>query len=225
MLARDIGFPAPHALVSRIPSREPALHGTGQQGYGTRFMDFWFGIGVARLCRRLAQRWRSGFLPTLALAALLASPAAAQEAEPDYVGTFRDWHVFTYEEGGNKVCYIVTQPTRAQGDYTARGAIFLLVTNRPAEDEQDVVSIITGYTYEPESEVEVSISNRQFQMFTLDDTAWNYAGDDDRQMVQAMIAGSSMVAIGTSNRGTVTTDTYSLLGFTAARNQMVETCN
>ena len=167
-------------------------------------------------------------LPALAAVGLclaLAAPVAAQQDEPDYVGTFRDWHVFTYEEGGNTVCYIVTQPTRAQGDYTNRGPVFLLVTNRPADGESDVVSVITGYTFEPESEVEISIGNRQFQMFTLDDTAWNYAEDDDRQMVQAMISGTTMVAVATSNRGTVTTDTYSLLGFTAARSQMGETCS
>ena len=101
----------------------------------------------------------------------------------------------------------------------------LMTQHIPADGESDVVSVIAGYTFEPESEVEISIGNRQFQMFTLDDTAWNYAEDDDRQMVQAMISGTTMVAVGTSNRGTVTTDTYSLLGFTAARSQMGETCN
>ena len=185
------------------------------------------GMSMGRVFEWVGRTVRRSAVATVAAAAVIAAgdPAAAQSVEPDYVGTFRDWHVFTYAENGNPVCYIVTEPTRAQGDYTNRGAIFLLVTNRPSAGEQDVVSIITGYTYEPESEVEITIGNREFQMFTHDDTAWNYTEQDDQQMVQAMIAGSTLVAVATSSRGTVTTDTYSLLGFTAARNQMMETCN
>jgi hypothetical protein len=179
--------------------------------------------GAVRLALAAVLSGAAVFGAALSGAALFAT-AAAQTGEPDYVGTFRDWHVFTYRDGGDQVCYIVTEPTQARGDYTNRGPIFLMVTNRPAAAEEDVVSIITGYTYAPESEVDATIGNREFQMFTQDDTAWNYTTAEDRQMVDAMISGTTLVAVGTSSRGTETTDTYSLLGFTAARNQMIETC-
>ncbi len=163
----------------------------------------------------------------VALAALVAvsgtRPSLAQD-ELEYLGTHRDWHAFSFIENGSRVCYIASRPTRDEGNYTSRGDIFLLITHRPAENSRDVVSFITGYTYQPDSEVEVTIGSQQFRLFTNNDTAWAYDADDDRRMVQAMISGTTMVVRATSNRGTRTTDTYSLLGFTAARNQINELC-
>ena len=152
-----------------------------------------------------------------------AQPGLAQE-ELEYLGTHRDWHAFSFIENGNRICYIASRPASDEGNYDRRGDIFLLVTHRPAENSRDVVSFITGYTFEPDSEVEVTISDQQFSLFTSNDTAWAYDADDDRRIVQAMISGTTMVVRGTSNRGTNTTDTYSLLGFTAARNQINELC-
>ncbi|MCB9947060.1 MAG: hypothetical protein H6842_04435 [Rhodospirillaceae bacterium] len=157
--------------------------------------------------------------------AILAAPGQARAQEDlEYLGTHRDWHAFTYMENGNRVCYIASRPTRDEGNYTRRGDIFMLVTHRPAENTRDVVSIITGYTFQPDSEAEVTVGTQQFRLFTSNDTAWAYDADDDRRIVQAMIQGSTMVVRGTSNRGTRTTDTYSLLGFTAAHNQIDELC-
>ena len=149
-------------------------------------------------------------------------PAAAQEVE--YIDSFRDWHAFQYTENGNKVCYIASRPKREEGDYTQRGDVFVLVTHRPSERSRDVVSFITGYTYRSGSEVEVTIGGRTFTLFTSDDTAWARDTATDQALVEAMVRGSDMVVRGTSSRGTLTTDTYSLLGFTAAREAINEAC-
>ena len=50
------------------------------------------------------------------------------------------------------------------------------------------------------------------------------APDNSLALVQSMIRGAKMVVRGTSWRGTKTTDTYSLKGFTAAYNKITETC-
>ena len=46
----------------------------------------------------------------------------------------------------------------------------------------------------------------------------------DKQLVQAMKAGSELIVKGTSGRGTATTDTYSLGGFTAAMAAIDKAC-
>jgi len=148
--------------------------------------------------------------------------ARAQDLE--FLGTFRDWHAFKFFENGNPVCYIATRPTREEGNYSRRGDVYLMVTHRPTENSRDVVSVIAGYTYEPGSEVQATISNQSFGLFTEDDTAWARDAETDRSLVQAMINGSNLVVRGRSSRGTPTTDTYSLLGFTAARNKINEAC-
>jgi invasion protein IalB len=155
-------------------------------------------------------------------ALLAASPAIA--ADPQLVGTFKDWNVFTYEENGNKVCYMASRPKKDEGDYRQRGDIFTLVTQRPAERSLDVVSVIAGYTYRSGSETTVQVGNQTFRLFTDGDTAWARDEATDRQIVSAIRSGSNMVVRGTSSRGTATTDTYSLAGSSAAYQAMNEAC-
>lgn len=157
-----------------------------------------------------------------ALLAVAALPASAQEPQP--LDTHRDWHTFTFTENGNKVCYMITEPTREEGNYTSRGDVFLMVTHRPAENNVNVISVITGYTYQSGSQVRATIGDRTFEMFTNQDNAWARDSATDQAMVDAMKAGVNMVVRGTSSRGTLTTDTYSLLGFTDAYNQISQEC-
>lgn len=163
-------------------------------------------------------------LPALALiAAVTASgPTAAQEVE--YLGTERDWHSFQFVENGNRVCYMASQPTREEGNYTRRGDVFALVTHRPAENSRNVVSIITGYSYQAGSEVTVTIGGDSFSLFTDGDTAWPRDPTTDERVVDAMKRGANMVVTGVSSRGTRTTDTYSLFGFTATHDSISEAC-
>lgn len=149
-------------------------------------------------------------------------PARAQE--PEHVDTHRDWHTYTYQENGNLVCYMASKPTDEQGEYTQRGDVYLLVTHRPAEASRDVISVITGYTYGPESEAVVTIDEKLFNLFTSENTAWARDPATDAGLISAMKAGTSMMVKGTSTRGTETTDTYSLLGFTAAYNEISRSC-
>ncbi|NBC34102.1 MAG: hypothetical protein GVY13_15620 [Alphaproteobacteria bacterium] len=160
----------------------------------------------------------------LTLMILAAGPERARAQEVEYLGTNRDWHAFQYTENGNRVCYMASRPTDEEGDYNRRGDVFVLVTHRPAEDSRDVVSFIAGYTYEEGSEVTVTIGGDTFRLFTEDDTAWARDEATDRRLVGAMRRGADMVVRGTSSRGTLTTDTYSLFGFTATYNEITEAC-
>lgn len=161
----------------------------------------------------------------LACALFAGSLSAASAADPELVGTHRDWNVFSYQENGNKVCYMASRPKKDEGNYTRRGDIYVLVTQRPAEKSFDVVSVITGYTYQQSSDVTVQIGNQTFRLFTDGDTAWARDEATDKQIVGAIRAGATMVIRGTSSRGTATTDTYSLSGSSAAYNAMNAACD
>ena len=168
----------------------------------------------------------SRIIPILALtlAALAAGPAPAWAQEVEYLGTERDWHSFQFMESGNRVCYMASRPTREEGNYTRRGDVFVLVTHRPAEDSRNVVSFITGYTYQPGSDVTVTIGGDSFSLFTEGDTAWPRDTATDERLVDAMRRGANMTVAGVSSRGTRTTDTYSLFGFTATHTVISEAC-
>jgi hypothetical protein len=148
--------------------------------------------------------------------------AAAQEAKP--LGTFERWGAFSTQERGRLVCYVATQPTDSKGNYSRRGEVFLLVTHRPAERANDVVSIVAGYDFRNGSEVEIAIGRDTYRLFTDGDRAWAADERTDKTLVQAMIRGQDLVAKGVSSRGTETTDTFSLVGFGRAYQAIGQAC-
>jgi len=158
----------------------------------------------------------------LAAAPLGVSPAAG--ADPKAIGTFNDWQAVTFDDGGNSGCYITSRPTKEEGDYTQRGRTYVLVTHRPKDGSFDVVSIVAGYTYKDGSDVTVAIDQTDFALFTHQDSAWAADTATDQALVAAMKSGNRMVVRGVSSRGTKTTDTYSLSGFTKAYNAIAEAC-
>ena len=103
-----------------------------------------------------------------------------------------------------------------RGKYKKRGATYIIVTHRPAEKSQNVVSIRAGYTHKASSEVEITIGKKKFKLFTKDGWAFTRDSSTDNALVKAMVRGTVMTVKGISGRGTKTTDTYSLKGFPAA---------
>ena len=176
---------------------------------------------------RSVQRKARGLAASVVVlcAAMVAASPAALANNPQVSGVFNDWPAYSFEESSGKVCYMASQPRRAEGNYTARGDIFTLITHRPGENSRDVVSYVAGYTYQANSEVQIQIGNRTFTLFTQADRAWAYDDETDRALSSAIQRGSNMVVRGTSARGTQTTDTYSLSGSTAAYRAISEACN
>jgi invasion protein IalB len=153
-------------------------------------------------------------LRRLVLTAAFVAPGWAFAAS--LVETVDDWSAFTDDEGGKKVCYLGSEPKKETGDYKSRDDTFILVTHRPAEKTTDVISITAGYTYRKDSEVTLTVANEAFKLFTDGGLAWAPDQKADHAIVAAMKKGANMTVVGTSSRGTVTTDTYSLKGFSAA---------
>ena len=161
---------------------------------------------------------------SLSLASLPAITGQATAQQPKQIGTYNAWSAFTYQENGGIVCYRVSEPTKDEGDYTRRGKIYTLVTHRPAKKSLGVVSVIAGYQYKEGSEISVNIGGTTYKLFTVDDHAWAATAQEDKQLVEAMKKGSTMVIKGASSRGTETTDTYSLSGFTKAYEEIGKAC-
>ena len=146
--------------------------------------------------------------------ALVASPALARQLD----STHRDWSVYTH----SGQCYIVSAPTKQSGNYNSRGEPYLLVTTRKGAGDE--INASSGYPYQTNSEVTVSIEGKRFKLFTKDQNAWAYDAAADAAMVKAMKSGNRMTVRGTSQRGTWSEDTYSLMGISAAYNRMKALC-
>ncbi len=151
--------------------------------------------------------------------------AALAQEEPKSLGTFSNWEAVTFKEGGNTGCYITSVPSKKEGAYTSRDRTYALVTHRPADKTFNVITIVAGYSYKSESEVTIKIGSQSFRLFTNKDAAWAPNEETDKKIVQAMIKGQGMIVQGTSSRGTKTTDTYSLIGFTKAYRAIADACS
>lgn len=151
-------------------------------------------------------------------------PAGMALAAPEPINTFGSWTAFVDRSSGKKVCYIGSKPLKSEGKYTSRGEAYLLVTHRPAERVVGEISFETGYTFRGGNEPLVTIGSRKFSLFSRGSNAWAKDAAMDRSLVAAMKVGTTLVVQGTSGRGTLTTDTFSLTGFSAAYNAITEAC-
>jgi len=155
----------------------------------------------------------------------LAGFALATPAQAEVIGEHNDWIATQGSEAGKPLCYISAEPQKSAGDYTKRGQIYAIVTHRPAEKSLGVVSFQAGYTLDNAKPVTITIDGKTtFSLFAQDEFAWAREAADDLALVKAMRGGSNMVVKGTSSRGTLTTDTFSLSGFTAAINAINKAC-
>ncbi len=169
-------------------------------------------------------------LTALGFAAALGmtSPAAAQESN-NRVAANTDWSVFV--ESNPKECWGVSAPketvnTRDGNVVSARrGDILLFVFYRPEQNVKGQVAFTGGYPFAGGSTVSLDISGTTFELFTEGEWAWPASAEDDAKIVAAMKRGSDAVATARSGRGTVTKDTFSLLGFTATIEEAEKRCN
>lgn len=162
-------------------------------------------------------------LAVVALLFALFAPGIAQAQNPEYLATHRDWHTFKMVENGSPVCFMATRPTASKGNYTRRGEIALFVTHRPGQASRDVVSLHTGYTYQSNSGAVAKVRSQSFTFFTDGEIAFAHA-EDDRRLIDEMKSGADIDIEGTSSRGTLTSDTFSLRGFSAAYDQISAGC-
>lgn len=70
----------------------------------------------------------------------------------------------------------------------------------------------------------INIGGSEFEMFTEGEWAWPASASDDAKIIAAMKRGADAVLTARSSRGTVTKDTFSLLGYTAALEEAEKRC-
>ena len=147
-------------------------------------------------------------------------------SEPIEMLVSKDWGAYRYNDNGVRVCFISSAPKKSAGKYDPanRGETRIFVSHGPGKAERNVVQVIAGYNYKKQSDVTVKIDKRKFTLFTIEDRAYAESEEDDRRIVVQMKRGSQMTIIGTSSRGTKTTDTYSLAGFTKTKAVIDKTC-
>jgi hypothetical protein len=144
--------------------------------------------------------------------------------ESKELAKFNDWSAFAEGEGKNLACMAVSKPKKAEGNYSRRGDVFAIVTHLPGQNKWNEFSIVAGYNYQPNSNPDVTIGDMKFQLFTSGSRAWSFSPSEDEKIVKFLKNSMKMKVVGTSSRGTITSDTYSLVGFSKAYQKINEAC-
>ena len=164
----------------------------------------------------------------VALALVGAGAAQAQETTDNRVAANTDWSVFV--EDNPTECWGVSAPKETvntrdgQVVQARRGDILLFVFYRPSASVQGQVAFTGGYPFASGSTAALDIGGTEFQLFTEGEWAWPATPEDDVKIVAAMKRGTNAIMTAQSGRGTVTRDTFSLLGFTAAVEEAAKRC-
>lgn len=154
--------------------------------------------------------------------------AQEQEESTNRVAAKTDWSVFVEEDP--KECWGVSAPKETvnsrdgQVVSVRRGDILLFVTFRPESGATGEVSFTGGYPFRSGSTVGLEVGGSEFELFTDGEWAWPADAANDTALVTALKRGAEAVLTGVSSRGTTTTDTFSLMGFTAAMEEAEARC-
>lgn len=152
-------------------------------------------------------------LPVLILA-LAAGPAAAQSVQA--LGEFRDWAAYSASDGTGQVCFAMSKPTEVSPPVDGYTQAYLYLTHRPAEGVSNEINIVAGFEFAPDQPATLTIGSQRFDLFTQKDAAWLLDTTQNDNLAGALRAGSTVVVEGTTDKGILVTETFSLSGATAA---------
>ena len=168
----------------------------------------------------------------LASAAILAAilPAASAADPATLLITSKDWSAYTSGSGDLKICYVLSKPTSMEPKKAKRDAAYFIITDWPGRKPKtkSEPEAVPGYLYKEASAVTAQVGGDKFEMFAKNEdgagAAWVRQRNDEVRLVESMKRGQQLVVIGTSQRGTVTHDTYSLAGLSDALDAIHKSC-
>jgi hypothetical protein len=162
-------------------------------------------------------------------------PAAAHAAavatvpggsEPNLLAMFGEWGAYTATPNGKKVCFALAKPVSSitAPPNRPRDPAWMFISSRPAEKVKDEVSVIFGYGLKPNADANIEIAGGSYAMNTQGDGGWVKNPAEEPRLVETMRKGADVTVKGTSAKGTVSTDVYSLKGLAQALDKIGQEC-
>jgi hypothetical protein len=153
---------------------------------------------------------------------IFTSVNAAEELKS--LGKFKDWESFVLLKEGAKTCYAQSTPVVKAPKKFKRDPSRLFVSFRPDENIKNEVSVTNGYEFKLKSSVTAKSGKKSFDLFSKGRFAWVIDNEDESKLISTMKKASRLMIIGNSEKGTQTTDHYSMMGFTKAYSTAKKIC-
>lgn len=157
-------------------------------------------------------------------AAVFAATASIPAFSADLLGNYGAWDAYKSKEAPGVVCYVVAEPQAKEPIAAKRDPVFLVINTWPSKNVRQQPNIQIGYPFKDGSTAEVQVGSDKFTFFTQGENAWLKTIEEETRFIQALRSGAEARILGTSRRGTLTTDTYVLKGVSAALDKADEAC-
>jgi Invasion associated locus B (IalB) protein len=173
--------------------------------------------------------------------------AAKADSKPLLVASFGDWGVYQTQAGKGRVCYTLAQPKDRIPSNLNRDPAYAFISDRPSEGVRNEVSFIMGFdvanpTEEaksddkaekskakaskttPVKEATATVNDQTFELLAKSTNLWVKNAAKEGQLIDEMRKGAKLEVRATSKKGNMTTDTYSLSGFSQALERVLKDC-
>ena len=127
-------------------------------------------------------------------------------------------------EKADEYCYVGSLATETDLPSDKKRGNFYVLVYKNIGNPDIVVQIEAGYNYKVPSNITLNIDKVEYKFYTTEDVPTAAWTEEDNRVIFAMKKGLELKVTGESSRGTITTDTYTLNGFTAAYNKLIEEC-
>ena len=166
------------------------------------------------------------FLTTAALGAALivVSAGIASAQSVTLIGTFKDWAAYSASEGAGAVCFAMSKPSDVSPSPDGYTQAYLYLTHRPSENVSNELNLVAGFEFAPDQPATLAVGGKSFDLFTQKDAAWLLDTSQNDSLAGALRSGNSVVVQGTSARGILISETFSLSGATAASRAIDSGC-
>ena len=154
-----------------------------------------------------------------------AFSVANAEEDLKSLGKFKDWQSFVMVKEGVKTCFAQSIPVVKAPKKLKRDPSRLFISFRPAEDIKNEVSVTNGYEFKLKAPVSAKSGKKKYDLFSKGRFAWVVDDGDEIKLISTMKKASRLMIVGNSEKGTETTDHYSMMGFTKAYNAAKKNCS
>jgi invasion protein IalB len=170
----------------------------------------------------------------------------AAAGKPALVGSYGDWSVFQSQSGKTRICYTLAQPKERVPEDAKRDPAYAFISERPGEGVRNEVSFIMGFDVaSPAAAADAKdakdkkkdkkkdpdvlapsavIGDATFDLLPKGADLWVKNAANESELIAQMRKGSKLVIKAASKKGAVTTDTYSLAGFSQAIDRALKDC-
>ncbi len=163
-------------------------------------------------------------LKSLLILSVLALPQTAM-ASPKLQGSYGDWSVYTRQDGGDRICYVLSKAKTKSPSSVRHGDIYFLVANWRSGAASEQPSFMADFSLRSENPPEIQVGNSKFSMYTSQNEAFIDDNGDEQSLLKKMRAGSTMKINAVSGRGTKVNYSFSLKGITAALKKAKQSCS